>query len=196
MELVLTEEQTLLQQTAREFVTNHSSLRRIRALRDSQDLAGFSRDLWHEMAKLGWWGITFSEEYGGAGLGFADLMVVLEELGRGLMPEPMLSTVALGGTAIAMGASPARRQTLLPAIINGELLVALAAYEARSRYNPRFIETRAASSSGGWKLSGEKLHVLDGYGADRSIVSARTGGGAGVYAGSSLFPDDAPGPGL
>ena len=72
MDLVLTEEQTLLQDTAREFVNKNSSLRRIRALRDSNDSLGYSRDLWTEMAKLGWLGIIFSEDVGGLGLGYTD----------------------------------------------------------------------------------------------------------------------------
>jgi len=196
MDLVLTEEQVLLQQTAREFVASRSSMRRIRGLRDSQDPVGFSRDLWQDMAKLGWLGIIFPEEFGGAGLGFADLMVVLEEMGRGLMPEPMLSSVVLGGSAIDLGAPKAQRQTLLPAIINGDLLVALATQEARSRYNPHHVETHAKSSSGGWTLNGEKVHVLDGYGADRLIVSARTSGAVADAAGITVFLVDAKAPGL
>jgi hypothetical protein len=116
MEFVLTEEQQLLQDTAREFVSKNSSLRRIRALRDSGDALGFSRDLWNEMAKLGWLGIIFPEEYGGAGLGYTELMVVLEELGRGLMPEPVISNLLLAGSAIASGGSQAQREAVLPPV--------------------------------------------------------------------------------
>ena len=90
VDLVLTEEQELLQHTAREFVTARSPLKRIRALRDAHDPDGFSRDLWAEMARLGWVGIVLPEEHGGLGLGYLDLIVVMEELGRGLLPEPML----------------------------------------------------------------------------------------------------------
>ena len=86
MDLVLNEEQELLARTAREFVSGRSSLRRIRQLRDNNDADGFSRDLWSEMAALGWLGIVIPEEYGGAGLGYLDQMVVIEEMGRGLMP--------------------------------------------------------------------------------------------------------------
>jgi len=100
MDLVLNEEQELLARTAREFVSGRSSLRRIRQLRDNNDADGFSRDLWREMAALGWLGIVIPEEYGGAGLGYLDQMVVIEEMGRGLMPEPFLSTVLLGATAL------------------------------------------------------------------------------------------------
>ena len=196
MDLVLTEEQELLQQTAREFITKNSSLRRIRSLRDSRDPLGYSRELYAEMAKLGWLGIIFSEEHGGSCLGYTELMVVLEELGRVLMPEPVLSTVLLGGAAIAKGASPAQRAALLPPLINGELLVTLAHQEPHSRYNPLHIEARAERSGSGWRLSGTKIQVLDGVGAHRLIVPARTRGDAADRAGITLFLVDTTAPGL
>ena len=196
MEFVLTEEQQLLQDTAREFVSKNSSLRRIRALRDSGDALGFSRDLWGEMAKLGWLGIIFPEAYGGAGLGYTELMVVLEELGRGLMPEPMISNLLLAGSAIASGGSQSQREAVLPPLIAGDLLLALAYQEPRSRYDPHHVETRAEKSARGWKLTGEKVQVLDACGADRVIVSARTSGAATDRDGITLFLLDAHAPGL
>src|SRR5438128_2355142 len=105
MDLVLSEEQELLRQTAHEFVSGKSSLRRIRALHDQRDGDGFSRALWTEMARLGWTGIILPVEHDGLGLGWLDLMIVMEELGGGLMPEPMLSTVCLGATALLLGGS-------------------------------------------------------------------------------------------
>ncbi len=123
-------------------------------------------------------------------------MVILEELGRGLMPEPMLSTVLLGGTAIARGGSPTQQATVLPPLISGDLLLALAYQEANSRDNPSRVETRAEATASGWRLSGEKRHVLDGYGADRLVVSARTSGSAADPDGITLFLLDATHPGL
>ncbi len=196
MDLVLTEEQGLLQQTARDFVSTHSSPARIRALRDSREPLGFSRELWSEMAKLGWLGIVFPDEFGGSGLGYTELMVVLEELGRGLMPEPMLSTVLLGGGMIQLAGSSRQRQTLLPRVISGEVLLALAYEEAHSRYNPLHVETRAQPTASGWTLNGEKRNVLDGYGADYVVVSARTAGGVTEANGITLFLLDAHKPGL
>ena len=187
MDLIFTEEQTLLQQTARDFVSTHSSLARIRALRDARDPLGFSRELWSDMAKLGWLGIIFPEEYGGAGLGYTELMVVLEELGRGLMPEPMVSTVLLGGSALRLGGTSRQRQTLLPRVIDGGALLAMAYEEARSRYNPLHVEARAERTASGWSLSGEKHNVLDGYGADYVVVSARTSGAITDPNGITLF---------
>jgi len=196
MDLVLTDEQRLLQDTTREFVAKHSSLRRVRELRDTREPLGFSPRLWHEMAQLGWLGIPFPEEYGGAGLGYTDLMVVLEELGRGLVPEPVLSAVLLGGGLIAQGGSPSQRQALLPPLISGTLRLAVAYEEARSRHNPLYVDVRARPTASGWLLSGEKQAVLDGFGADRLIVSARTAGSGTDSGGITLFLLDAHAPGL
>jgi alkylation response protein AidB-like acyl-CoA dehydrogenase len=173
MALVLTEDQQILQQTARDFVASRSSLKRIRALRDAKDPLGFSRDLWREMAGLGWAGIVVPETHGGAGMGFADLMVVMEELGRGLMPEPMLSMVA-SASAILFSGSEEQKRALLPAIATGDSIVALAWQEAASRYDPRRITAHAERVGGGFRLSGEKFLVLDGHAADHLIVSALT----------------------
>jgi alkylation response protein AidB-like acyl-CoA dehydrogenase len=195
MDLVLSEEQELLQQTTREFVAGRSSLKRIRQLRDAADGDGFSRDLWREMAELGWAGIVLPEAAGGLGLGYMDLMVVMEELGRGLMPEPMLSTVLLGANAILLGGSEAQRTEHLPAVASGERLLAVAMQEPASRYVLHHVETRAEAAGGGWSLSGEKTQVLDGHAADHLVVSARTAGGARDAAGVTLFlvPRDASG---
>jgi alkylation response protein AidB-like acyl-CoA dehydrogenase len=195
MNLVLSDEQQLLQTTARELVAARSSLRRIRALRDAADPDGFSRELWAEMAKLGWLGIVLPVEHDGLGLGWTDLLVVMEELGRGLMPEPVLSTVALGATAILLGGSEAQRAAHLPLVARGERLLALAHHEPASRHDRHRVEARAVSAAGGWRLAGEKTQVLDGHVADHLIVSARTAGGPDEAAGITLFvvPADATG---
>lgn len=175
MALVLTEDQELLAQTARDFVRTNSPVSRLRALRDGQDM-GFSPDMWQEMAQLGWAGILIPEEYGGAGMGLADLAVVLEAAGRNLAPEPFLSTVLLGGQLLADAGSPEQKQTWLPGIATGEKILALAYQEARSRYDLNRVSTQAAAEGDAWRLSGEKIQVLDGQNADALIVSARTAG--------------------
>jgi alkylation response protein AidB-like acyl-CoA dehydrogenase len=184
--LVLSEEQQLLQHTTREFVAGRSSLKRIRELRD-QAGDGFSRDLWREMADLGWAGIILPEQYGGAGLGYVDLMVVMEELGRGLMPEPMLSAVLLAANTLLLGGSDAQKVAHLPKVAAGEELLALAQQEPRSRYELAHVETRAERTGDGWRLTGEKIQVLDGAAADHLVVSARTTGGARDASGVTLF---------
>src|SRR5690348_6084361 len=117
MQFALTDEQQLLRDSAAAFVRDHSSLRRIRALRDGKDADGFSRDLWKDVAALGWLGIPFAEADGGLGLGLKELALVLEEFGKGLMPEPLLSTVLLGGATVQRGGSAEQRAALLPALI-------------------------------------------------------------------------------
>jgi alkylation response protein AidB-like acyl-CoA dehydrogenase len=193
MALVLTEEQQILQATAREFVASKSPLARARALRD--DVEGFDPALWREMAQLGWAGIVLPEAYGGAGLGYLDLMVVLEEFGRALVPEPMLSSVLLGANAVLLGGTEAQRQAHLPGVAAGETFLALAYQEPGSRYDLRKVETRATPSGDGYRLSGTKIQVLDAARADHLIVSARGAGPASAFGGISHFlvPGDAAG---
>ena len=187
MALVLTEDQELLAQTARDFVRTNSPVSRLRALRDAQDSVGFSRDVWQEMAQLGWAGILIPEEYGGAGMGLADLAVVLEAVGRNLAPEPFLSTVLLGGQLLAHTGSPEQKQAWLPGITTGEKILALAYQEARSRYDLNRVSTQAAAEGDAWRLTGEKIQVLDGQNADALIVSARTAGEDSDQDGITLF---------
>ena len=195
MQLVLTEDQELLAKTAADFVREHSPVSRVRELRDRRDPLGFSRPLWKQMAELGWVGIPFPEALGGAGLGLADLAVVLEQLGRSLAPEPFLSTVLLGGQALLLGASEAQRQAWLPRVAAGEALLSLAWQEPRSRFEPFAIETRAEPDGDGFVLRGEKIAVLDAAAADAIVVAARSAGGERDEAGIALFlvPRGAPG---
>src|SRR5574339_679632 len=135
MSLALTEEQELLRNTAREFIAEHSPVKELRRLRDTNDPVGFSRELWKQMAELGWAGITLPEEYGGSGLGYAELGIVLEECGRTLTPEPFLSTVVLGGEAILRASREEQRKEILSAICQGRMILALAAQET-PRFDP------------------------------------------------------------
>src|SRR5512134_1761554 len=125
MQLVHSEDQELIAKTAADFAAQKSPVARFRALRDARDPLGFSKPIWKEMAELGWVGIPFPEEVGGAGLGLADLAVVLEALGRGLAPEPFLATVLLAGRALVRGGSEAQRQEWLPGVVAGDRILAL-----------------------------------------------------------------------
>ncbi len=187
MELILTEDQELLAKTANDFVAEHSPVARLRRLRDERDPLGFSRPLWKEMAGLGWVGIPFAESFGGAGLGFAELSVVMEALGRRLAPEPFLSTVLLGGQAIALGGSKEQQQSWLPRVCSGDALLAFAGQEARSRFALEHVETRAEASGDGFVLRGEKVQVLDAGAADALVVVARTAGSVRDEEGLTLF---------
>ena len=136
-DLVLTEEQQLLQSTAADFARQSLPVSRLRALRDGGD--GFSRELWREMGNLGWPGILLPEQYGGLGLGYADAVVVLEELGKVLAPEPFLSTVLLAGNALLLGGTPAQKQALLPRVASGEAVLALAHHEPCARHRVHHV---------------------------------------------------------
>ena len=186
MSLVLTEEQELIKQGAAEFLKEHAPVTHMRALRDNADPVGFSRSVWKEMAELGWAGIPFGEDIGGAGLGLAELGVVLEECGRTLAPYPFISTVVLGGGAVAHAGSPAQKQAILPGVCKGDTLVALA-FQETGRFAPFAIETDAQSRDGGWVLSGHKVFVLDGHVADLLVVATRTSGVSGDADGITLF---------
>jgi acyl-CoA dehydrogenase len=187
MDLVLTEDQDLLSKTAADFVAEHSPVSRFRKLRDTRDATGFSRELWKEMAGLGWVGIPFPEEFGGAGLGFAELAVVLEQLGRKLAPEPFLSTVLLGGQALLLGGSDAQKKEWLPRLVSGDAILSVAYQEAKSRYDLRHVTTKAEKAGDGWTLTGEKIQVLDAHVADALVVAARTAGGETDAEGITLF---------
>jgi alkylation response protein AidB-like acyl-CoA dehydrogenase len=193
MAMILSEEQELLQQTAKEFLAEEAPVSHLRALRDKKDETGFSRKLWKEMAGLGWTGITLPEEYGGSDLGYAELGLVLEECGRTLCPEPFLSTAVLGASAILAGGSDAQKKSILPGVAKGEVILAVA-FQEGPRFAPHAIETKAetraetkAETGAGYELSGEKLFVLDGHVADYLVVAARTAGGSGDRDGISLF---------
>jgi alkylation response protein AidB-like acyl-CoA dehydrogenase len=179
MELVLSEEQVMLQQAARDFVA--SRYPRSPGRRVTRTADGHSRELWKQMAALGWLGLTVDEEYGGAGLGYRYLMVVLEELGKGLVPEPVLSTVLLSATAIALGGSKALQSEHLPAIVAGERIFALAFQEAGSRFALDAVETSAEASGKSFVLRGEKTQVIDGSIADGFVISARAKDGIALF---------------
>ena len=198
MQLVLTEDQELLAKTATDFVAERSPVSRVRALRDDEDPVGFSKPLWKEMAELGWVGIPIAEEHGGAGMGLAELCVVLEPLGRCLAPEPFLSSVLLGAGTLARGGSAAQQAAWLPKIAEGEALVTLAHQEPGGRYDLHHVATRAERAGDGWTLSGEKIQVLDAHVADAVIVPARTAGETRDAEGITLFlvPADADGLGI
>lgn len=190
MALTLSEDQLLLKETARSFLAERSPVSRMRALRDAQDATGFSRALWKEMAEMGWAGIPFPELYGGAGMGYGELAVVLEQCGRVLAPEPFVSTVLLGGTAIRLGGSDALQKEVLPAICSGDHLLAMAV-EERGRFDPFSVATRAQREADGYRIDGRKQFVLDAHVADRIVVVARTRGGPNDRDGLTLLLVDA-----
>ncbi len=186
MPLVLTEEQTMLRDSARDFVQQKSPVSSLRKLRDENDQTGFDRALWKEMAELGWAGIIVPEEYGGSDFGYTGLGIVLEETGRTLTASPLVSTSLLGATALLLAGNSEQKQSLLPKVCSGDVVLA-AALEERAHHNPFSVETTAEKTASGYKLSGRKTFVLDGHVADELIVVARTSGATEGKAGLSLF---------
>jgi alkylation response protein AidB-like acyl-CoA dehydrogenase len=194
MPLVLNEDQKLLGETAKGFVSKNAPTSRLRKLRD--DPLGFDPALWKRMAELGWTSLPFPESEGGLGLGMADVVCLTEELGRGLVTEPYLSTVLLSGQLLARAGTAEQKAEHLAPLIAGESHVALAHAEQGSRFALRRVDTRAEHATDGIVLSGEKHQVLGGTAATTFIVLARSGGGDAVdAAGLSLFlvPRSAPG---
>jgi len=186
MPLVLNEEQQLLKSTAEEFFRHKSPVSALRALRDTRDANGFSRPLWQEIVAMGWPGASLPEQYGGLGLGFTELGVVLQASGRTLVASPLLSSVVLCASAILLGGNEKQKSSLLPRIASGDLLMSLALQEG-PHHNPSAVATTATAHAGGYLLNGSKVHVLDGHVADQFLVAARTAGARNAEQGISLF---------
>ena len=194
MDFGFSEEQEMLRQSARDFLTKESPMTYVRRM--MEDDRGFSDDQWQKMAELGWMGLILPEQYGGSGLDFVDMIVVLEEMGRVVLPGPFFSTVILGGVALVEGGSDAQKKDLLPKLAAGKLRVTLAQLEPNARWDADGIQLEAKKDGGGWKLSGTKLFVPDAHTADVLIVAARTSPGSKGAEAISLFLVDAKAPGV
>jgi alkylation response protein AidB-like acyl-CoA dehydrogenase len=190
MPLYLDDDQTVLQDTIRDFVAEHAPVSHMRALRDAEDETGFSRDLWKQFAEMGFTGILIGEDQGGLGLGHVEAGVVLEQIGRNLSPSPFLTT-AVAAVEALKGTGQAERW--FPGIIAGETVAALAIDEAAKHRDS--IAMTAERAGNGFRLTGAKRFVAHGHTADLVIVAARTAGGADDTDGITLFavPKDAAG---
>src|SRR5436189_3791878 len=129
MALVLTEEQSMLRDSARGLISDKAPVAHLRHLRDSKDPTGFSKEFWQTFAEMGFTGLLVPENFGGSGLGYVEAGVVMEEIGRTLMPSPFLSTAVLAASALSRGGSEAQKSAHLPKISDGSLLAALAVDE-------------------------------------------------------------------
>jgi alkylation response protein AidB-like acyl-CoA dehydrogenase len=187
MDFGFSEEQEMLRSSARDFLAKEAPMTYVRKM--MEDEVGFTGDLWKKMADLGWMGLILPEQYGGSGLDFVDLIVVLEEMGRVVLPGPFFSTVVLGGVALLEGGSELK-QALLPKLASGDLKVTLAQLEPTGRWDADGIQLAAKADGGGFVLTGTKLFVPDAHVADEMVVAARTPGSKGRD-GISLFLVDA-----
>jgi alkylation response protein AidB-like acyl-CoA dehydrogenase len=195
MALVLTEEQSLLRDSARGLISDKAPVSHLRQLRDTRDATGFSRDLWRAFAEMGFSGLLVPENFGGSGLGCVEAGIVMEEIGRTLMPSPFLSTAVLAASALSRCGSDAQKSEYLPKISDGTLLAALAVDEG-AKHRPLQTRMQAIRAGNGFKLEGDKAFVVDGHTADLLIVAARTAGSAGERDGLTLFLVDPKAKGL
>ena len=174
MTLVLNEEQLMLKDAAQNFLQDRAPVGLLRELRDAGNEEGFSRDLWNEIAEMGWTAILVPEEYGGLGYGHSGIGIVLQECGRTLSSTPLLTSAMAGVAALTRAGSPEQCATILPEVAAGKHLLALAVDDSL-HHQPQHCSSEAEKISGGFVLSGEKFAVLDGHVADTLIVSAETG---------------------
>ncbi|MEE2662823.1 MAG: acyl-CoA dehydrogenase [Myxococcota bacterium] len=190
MALVWTEEQQLLREVSRTFLDQHAPIGELRRIRDEVDPDGFSRPLWKEMAELGWAGIPFPEKYGGADLGCAEIGVVMRECGRTLAATPLVGSVLLGGTVVALAGNDTQRKEILTPLCSGERLLTAAIQEG-AYHQPYRVATSARRDGNDWVLSGAKDFVIDGHAADQLVVVARLAGDTDDRDGLGLFLVDA-----
>ncbi|HWG78209.1 MAG TPA: acyl-CoA dehydrogenase family protein [Stellaceae bacterium] len=189
MDFDLSEEQRLLDETVRRLIKDEYGFEKRKSYKGSPE--GFSRKLWSRYAEIGLLGLPFAEEHGGFGGSAVESMIVMESFGRGLVLEPYLASVVLGGGIVAAAGSAAQKQAILPPLAQGKLMLAFAHGEPRSRYALADVETSAARDGSGYVLNGRKAVVLHGDSADKLVVSARSGGSRRDRKGISLFLVDA-----
>ena len=189
MNFELSEEQKMIQQSVERFVQENYDL--TNRIKISAEEPGFSKDYWSSMAELGWLGLAFDEEDGGFGGNQIDTLVVMEQFGKGLVLEPFLANVVLGGGAIKRGGSELIKQSILPDLIEGKLQVTLAYAEEQSRFDLEDVATSAREESESFVLNGKKSMVLNAESADKIVVVARTSGSQVDENGISLFLVDA-----
>ncbi len=194
MNFELSQEQQLLADTLKRFIANDYTFETRTKIVASP--RGWSEEVWATLAEMGLLGLPFPAEHDGFGGNAVDVMVVMEAIGEGLVVEPYLPTVALGGQFVARGGSPAQQKRLLPAVAQGKCRMAFAHTEPGARYDLAQVGLRARREGDGFVLDGDKRVVLHGAAADVLAVSARTAGQGADPNGISLFLVDRTAPGV
>jgi alkylation response protein AidB-like acyl-CoA dehydrogenase len=179
MQLALSEEQEMLRTMARDFLTDKLPKATVKEMEESE--AGYSPELWKEMAGLGWMGLAFPEKYGGSDMNFLDLAILIEEMGRACLPGPYLSSVVLSGFTILDIGSEEQKAEYLPKIASGEKIFTLALTEPSASYDADGIETKAVAEGDNYVISGTKLFVPDANVADYMLVVAKTDQGFTLF---------------
>jgi alkylation response protein AidB-like acyl-CoA dehydrogenase len=189
MNFELNDEQRLIQESVARFIQDNYDLESRRKLADQDP--GFSKTHWASMAELGWLALPFAEADGGFGGSQIDVMVIMEQFGQGLVLEPYLASIVMGGGAVKRGASDALKADILPGVIDGSRQLAFAYAEPQSRFDLHDVTTTAKQDGDGYVLNGHKSMVLHAATATQIVVSARTSGGQTSTQGITLFLVDA-----
>ena len=188
------EEQQLLANSVQQFISKNYTFEARKGIIESP--SGYSEQVWSTFAEMGLLGLPFASEHGGFGGNAVDLMPVMEAIGEGLVVEPYLPTVGLGGQCVARIGTKAQQKAILPALVEGKLKLAFAQSERGARYNLAHVTTRAVKSDSGYVIDGEKCVVVHASCADTFVVSARTSGTETSEKGISLFLVDRNAPGV
>ena len=194
MNFEFSEEQTMIKDSVSRFVREQYDFDTRRGIIESDD--GISREFWSMFAELGWLSVPFAEEYGGFGGTVIDIAAVMEEMGKGIVVEPYVSTVVVFGGLLSASTNSALKEAVIPSIIDGACLGSFAYMEPQSRYEMSDVSTTATASGDGYTLNGVKTVVANGGTANRFIVSARTSGDQFDRSGISLFLVDSTAPGV
>ncbi|TRZ93061.1 MAG: acyl-CoA dehydrogenase [Dehalococcoidia bacterium] len=194
MDFNFSEEQEMLRTLARDFLSRECPKTKVREL--EKDEKGYDPQMWHNMAKLGWMGLVFPEEYEGINASFMDLVILMEEMGRNILPGPFFSTIAFCALPILEYGTIEQKSRFLPQIARGETIWALALTESSGSYRASEIKLRAKLEGEDYILEGDKFFVSDAHIADYLLVVARTGEGKGPEDGITLFIVDAKDTGL
>lgn len=188
MDFSISDEQSMLAESVARYIDNDYGFEK--RMRIAEGDAPFDADVWQNCAELGWTAMPFSEADGGFDGGAVELMLIMEQFGRGLVVEPYLANVVLAGGVLKRTADDEQKKRWLSGIIDGSLQAALAFAEPQARYDVANVATRAETDGDGWRISGRKALVLNGGAADLLILPARTAGENGDEAGISLFAID------
>jgi alkylation response protein AidB-like acyl-CoA dehydrogenase len=194
MNLDLTEEQEMLRTMARDFLTRECPKMLVREL--EEDEKGYSPELWRKMAELGWMGLVLPEQYDGMGMGFVELIILLQEMGRSILPGPFFSTVVLGSLPVLFAGTEEQKKELLPRIGSGDLILTMALTEPNARYDAAGVSTKAVAQGDDFVINGTKLFVPNAHIADYIICVTRTREGATPEEGVTLFVVAAGTPGI
>lgn len=185
MDFSFTSEQEMLRDTVARLMREQYDFETRRKIARTE--TGWRPQMWSQFAELGLLGAPFSEAEGGFGGGPVEAMIVMEEFGKGLVIEPYLQAVVIGGGFVRHGGSPAQKEENLPAIIGGERIIAFAYAEPKSRYDLNDVSTTAKKDGAGYVINGQKAVVLGGPFATHFIVTTRTGGGQRDRQGIGVF---------